>query len=342
MSTQATGRSLVVALPPHERSEVSVARIMWSVVLALMPTTLVGIWFYGIRAAVVTLTAVGASVVVEHVIVRYFFRRDTTTVTDGSAVVTGMLLAYNVPAGIPLWQLVVGAVVAIGVAKMAFGGIGNNPFNPALVGRAFMLVSFPVDMTTWPVPGSQGFATWNLDAVTAATPLGLVKEAGAGGLSAVADQLPSYGSLFLGNIGGCIGEASALAVVLGGLYLVWKGFVPWVVPLLYLAGLGLVTGIAWAIDPGTYIDPLYHILAGGAMLGAWFMVTDMTTSPMSLTGRMVFAASAGLLAGIIRLFGGYPEGVSYSILIMNALVPVFDRHFKPRKFGYGASAGGAA
>ena len=178
--------------------------------------------------------------------------------------------------------------------------------------------------------------------MTAATPLGLVKEAGAGGLSAVADQLPSYGSLFLGNIGGCIGEASALAVVLGGLYLVWKGFVPWVVPLLYLAGLGLVTGIAWAIDPGTYIDPLYHILAGGAMLGAWFMVTDMTTSPMSLTGRMVFAASAGLLAGIIRLFGGYPEGVSYSILIMNALVPVFDRHFKPRKFGYGASAGGAA
>ena len=342
MSTQATGRSLVVALPPHERSDVSVARIMWSVVLALMPTTLVGIWFYGIRAAVVTLTAVGASVVVEHVIVRYLFRRDTTTVTDGSAVVTGMLLAYNVPAGIPLWQLVVGAVVAIGVAKMAFGGIGNNPFNPALVGRAFMLVSFPVDMTTWPVPGSQGFATWNLDAVTAATPLGLVKEAGAGGLSAVADQLPSYGSLFLGNIGGCIGEASALAVVLGGLYLVWKGFVPWVVPLLYLAGLGLVTGIAWAIDPGTYIDPLYHILAGGAMLGAWFMVTDMTTSPMSLTGRMVFAASAGLLAGIIRLFGGYPEGVSYSILIMNALVPVIDRHFKPRKFGYGASAGGAA
>lgn len=342
MSTQASGQALVVALPPHERSNVSVARIMWAVVVALIPTTLAGVWFYGIRAAVVTAVAVGASVLVEHLVVRYVFKRDTTTVTDGSAVVTGMLLAYNVPAGIPLWQVVVGAVVAIGIAKMAFGGIGNNPFNPALVGRAFMLVSFPVDMTTWPVPGSQSFLTWNLDAVTAATPLGLVKEAGAGGLSAVAADLPGYGALFMGNIGGCIGEASALAVIIGGLYLVWKGYIAWQLPLLYLAGLAVTTGIAWAIDPGTYIDPLYHMLAGGAMLGAWFMVTDMTTSPMSITGRMVFAGGAGVLTGLIRLFGGFPEGVSYSILIMNALVPVIDRHIKPRKFGYGKSAGGAA
>lgn len=334
MSTQSETKGLIVALPPHERSDVSVARIMWSVVAALIPTTLVGVYFYGLRALVVTLVAVAASVVVEHLIVRYMFKRETTTVTDGSAVVTGMLLAFNVPASIPLWQVVVGAIVAIGVAKMAFGGIGNNPFNPALVGRAFMLVSFPVDMTTWPVPGAQRFFAWNLDAVTAATPLGIVKEAGTGGLSAIADQLPSYGALFLGNIGGCIGEASALAVIIGGIYLIYKGFIPWMVPLVYLAGLAIVTGIAWAIDPGTYIDPLYHILAGGAMLGAWFMVTDMTTSPMSITGRIVFAATAGVLAGIIRLFGGFPEGVSYSILIMNAFVPVIDRHLKPRKFGY--------
>jgi electron transport complex protein RnfD len=339
MSTQSVQKGLVVALPPHERSDVSVARIMWSVVAALIPTTLVGVYFYGIRALTVTLVAVAASVAVEHFIVRYMFKRETTTVNDGSAVVTGMLLAFNVPASIPLWQVVVGAIVSIGVAKMAFGGIGNNPFNPALVGRAFMLVSFPVDMTTWPVPGGQGFFAWNLDAVTAATPLGIVKEAGAGGLSAVADQLPSYGALFLGNIGGCIGEASALAVILGGIYLIYKGFIPWMVPLVYLAGLAVVTGIAWAIDPGTYIDPLYHILAGGAMLGAWFMVTDMTTSPMSIAGRIIFAGSAGVLAGVIRLFGGFPEGVSYSILIMNALVPVIDRHVKPRKFGY---KGGAA
>lgn len=342
MSTQATDQSLVVALPPHERSDLSVSRIMWTVALALIPTTLVGVWFYGIRAAMVTLVAVGASVAVEHFVVRYMFRRDTTTVTDGSAVVTGMLLAFNVPASVPLWQIAVGAIVAIGVGKMAFGGIGNNPFNPALVGRAFMLISFPVDMTTWPVPGSQGFFAWNLDAVTAATPLGLVKEAGTGGLSNVAADLPSYSSLFLGNIGGCIGEASALAVILGGLYLIWKGYIAWQVPVAFLAALGAVTGIAWAADPSTYVDPLYHILAGGAMLGAVFMVTDMTTSPMSLTGRLVFAAGAGVLTGLIRLFGGFPEGVSYSILIMNSLVPVIDRHIKPRKFGYGKAAGGAA
>ncbi|MFP4152213.1 MAG: RnfABCDGE type electron transport complex subunit D [Alkalispirochaeta sp.] len=346
MSTQsaqtpagASTKGLVVALPPHERSDVSVARIMWSVVVALIPTTLAGVWFYGIRALVVTLTAVAASVAVEHFVVRYMFRKETTTVTDGSAVVTGMLLAFNVPAGIPLWQVVVGAIVAIGVAKMAFGGIGNNPFNPALVGRAFMLVSFPVDMTTWPEPGSQGFLAWNLDAATTATPLGLVKGAGTGGLGSIADQLPSYGALFLGDIGGCIGEASALAVIIGGVFLIWKGFIPWMVPLVYLTGLAIVTGIAWAIDPGTYIDPLYHILAGGAMLGAWFMVTDMTTSPMSIPGRIVFAGIAGILAGVIRLFGGFPEGVSYSILIMNAFVPVIDRHIKPRKFGY--AKGGA-
>jgi Na+-translocating ferredoxin:NAD+ oxidoreductase subunit D len=337
-STQSTRDGLIVALPPHERSDVSVARIMWSVVLALVPTTLVGVYFYGLRALVVTLVAVGASVAVEHLIVRYLFRKETTTVTDGSAVVTGMLLAFNVPAGIPLWQIVVGAVVAIGVAKMAFGGIGNNPFNPALVGRAFMLISFPVDMTTWPIPGAQGLTAWDLNAVTGATPLGLVKEAAGSGLASVADQLPSYGSLFLGNIGGCIGEASALAVLIGGIYLIWKGFIPWMVPLVYLAGLALVTGIAWVIDPATYIDPLYHILAGGAMLGAWFMVTDMTTSPMSIPGRIVFAGLAGILAGVIRLFGGFPEGVSYSILIMNAFVPVIDRHIKPRKFGYGKPA----
>ncbi len=337
-STQSTRDGLVVALPPHERSDVSVARIMWAVVLALVPTTLVGVYFYGLRALVVTLVAVGASVAVEHLIVRYLFKKETTTATDGSAVVTGMLLAFNVPAGIPLWQIIVGAAVAIGVAKMAFGGIGNNPFNPALVGRAFMLVSFPVDMTTWPVPGAQGLTAWNLNAVTGATPLGLVKEAGSSGLAAVADQLPTYGSLFLGNIGGCIGEASALAVLIGGIYLIWKGFIPWMVPLVYLAGLALVTGIAWVIDPATYIDPLYHILAGGAMLGAWFMVTDMTTSPMSIPGRIVFAGLAGILAGVIRLFGGFPEGVSYSILIMNAFVPVIDRHIKPRKFGYGKPA----
>ncbi len=342
MSTQATDQSLGGARPPQRGGADSVSRMMGRVALAWIPTTLVGVWFCGIRAAVGPLVAVGASVAVEHLVVRYMFRRGTASVSDGAAVVAVMLLAFNVPASIPLWQVVVGAIVAIGVGKMAFGGIGNNPFNPALVGRAFMLISFPVDMTTWPAPGSQGFFAWNLDAVTAATPLGLVKEAGSGGLSDVAADLPSYGSLFVGNIGGCIGEASALAVIIGGLLLIWKGYIAWQVPVAFLVALAAVTGIAWAVDPGTYIDPLYHILAGGAMLGAVFMVTDMTTSPMSLTGRMVFAAGAGILTGLIRLFGGFPEGVSYGILIMNSLVPVIDRHIKPRKYGYRTNAGGAA
>lgn len=342
MSTQ----SLIVALPPHERSELSVAKIMWSVSLALVPTTVAGVWFYGIRALVVPAVSVAVCVLVEHLIVRYMFKREETTVTDGSAVVAGLLLAYNVPAGIPIWQIAVGAFVTIAIAKMAFGGIGNNPFNPALVGRAFMLVSFPVDMTTWPVPRSQGFLSWNLDAVTGATPLGLIKEAGSGGLAGSAPGaaaglgLPSYWELFVGNIGGCIGEASALAVLIGGVYLIWRGFVPVVVPLVYFVALAITTGIAWIVDPTTFMDPLYHMLAGGAMLGGIFMITDMTTSPMSIPGRMVFAAGAGLLTGLIRLFGGFPEGVSYAILIMNAFVPVIDRHMKPRKFGYGRPAGG--
>ncbi|TVR69309.1 MAG: RnfABCDGE type electron transport complex subunit D [Spirochaetaceae bacterium] len=312
---------------------------MWAVVLALIPTTLAGLYFYGIRAALVTLVAVAAAVAAEHFIVRYMLKRETSTVTDGSAVVTGMLLAFNVPASLPLWQIILGALVAIGVGKMAFGGIGNNPFNPALVGRAFMLISFPADMTTWPVPGAARMSL-DLSAVTGATPLGIVKDVGSVGLSAL--DLPSYLDLFLGRIGGCVGEASALAVILGGLFLVWRGYVPLPVPLAFLGSIALVTGIAWVVDPGVYIDPLYHILAGGAMLGAWFMVTDMTTTPMSLKGRVVFAASAGVITALIRLFGGFPEGVSYSILIMNALVPVIDRHMKPRKFGYGKQAGAAA
>lgn len=330
---------LIVSLPPHEKGDVTVTRIMWTVVAALLPTTIMGVWYYGIRALVVTLTAVAASVAVEYVITRFFFKSTNTSVADGSAVVTGMLLAYNVPASIPLWQIIVGSIVAIGVAKMAFGGIGNNPFNPALIGRAFMLASFPVQMTTWPVPGAARLS-WNLDALTAATPLGLLEEGGAEVISS--GSLPGYWDLFVGNVGGCIGEASASAILLGGLFLLWKGYIVWQAPVFYLAGLAGVTGIFWLVDPTSYADPLYHMLAGGAMLGAWFMVTDMTTSPMSVWGKALFAVLAGILAGVIRLVGGFPEGVSYSILIMNAFVPVIDRHVKPRRFGKSRATGGAA
>jgi electron transport complex protein RnfD len=306
---------------------------MWGVAGALLPALIAGVYFFGIRALVVTLFSVIACIAVEYLIQKYILRMEETTAMDGSAAVTGMLLAFNVPSSIPLWQILVGAIVSIGIAKMAFGGIGNNPFNPALIGRAFMLTSFPVSMTTWPVPGETRFM-WNTDAVTGATPLGLLKESGfAGG------EFPGYLNMFLGNQGGCIGEISALAVLIGGLYMLYRGWISWQVPILYLGSLALITAVFWAIDPAQYADPLFHVLAGGAMIGAWFMATDMTTSPMSIRGKVIFAVGGGLLAGLIRLIGGFPEGVSYSILLMNAAVPMIDKYVKPRTFGKERSRG---
>ncbi|MFW6338394.1 MAG: RnfABCDGE type electron transport complex subunit D [Alkalispirochaetaceae bacterium] len=323
----------VVSMPPHERSGESISTIMWGVAGALLPALIAGVYFFGIRALVVTLFSVIACIAVEYLVQRYILRMEETTALDGSAAVTGMLLAFNVPSSIPLWQILVGAIVSIGIAKMAFGGIGNNPFNPALIGRAFMLTSFPVSMTTWPVPGETRFP-WNTDAVTGATPLGLLKESGFAG-----SEFPGYLNMFLGNQGGCIGEISALAVLIGGLYMLYRGWISWQVPILYLGSLALITGLFWAIDPAEYADPLFHILAGGAMIGAWFMATDMTTSPMSIRGKVIFAVGGGLLAGLIRLIGGFPEGVSYSILLMNAAVPMIDKYVKPRTFGKEKSRG---
>ncbi|MFP4426005.1 MAG: RnfABCDGE type electron transport complex subunit D [Spirochaetaceae bacterium] len=323
----------VVSMPPHERSGESISTIMWGVAGALLPALIAGVYFFGIRALVVTLFSVIACIAVEYLVQRYILRMEETTALDGSAAVTGMLLAFNVPSSIPLWQILVGAIVSIGIAKMAFGGIGNNPFNPALIGRAFMLTSFPVSMTTWPVPGETRFL-WNTDAVTGATPLGLLKESGFAG-----SEFPGYLNMFLGNQGGCIGEISALAVLIGGLYMLYRGWISWQVPILYLGSLALITGLFWAIDPAEYADPLFHILAGGAMIGAWFMATDMTTSPMSIRGKVIFAVGGGLLAGLIRLIGGFPEGVSYSILLMNAAVPMIDKYVKPRTFGKEKSRG---
>jgi electron transport complex protein RnfD len=221
--------------------------------------------------------------------------------------------------------LLAGSVVAIGVAKMAFGGLGKNPFNPALVGRAFMLASFPVEMTSWPVPLTNA---WSLgaDAVTSATPLGILAEKGPA-------DLPGYMDLFLGKVGGCIGEVSALAILIGGLYMIYKKIITWHIPVFYLLSLAGFSGVLYLIDASKYADPLFHILAGGAMLGAWFMATDMVTSPMSIKGQIIFAVGGGILCGAIRIFGSYPEGCSYSILIMNAFVPLIDKYAKPKRFG---------
>ncbi len=315
---------LVVSLSPHQKGELDVEKIMWGVVIALVPAFGASIIFYGLHAVRVVVLSLVFCIGSEYLIQKFILKQKVTAF-DGSAAITGLLLAFNVPAGIPWWQLLTGSLVAVGVAKMAFGGLGKNPFNPALVGRAFMLASFPVEMTTWPVPLQN---IWNLgaDAVTSATPLGILAEKGT-------TQLPGYLDLFLGKTGGCIGEISALAIIIGGMFLLYKKIITWHIPVFYLLSLAGFSGVLWLIDSTRYADPLFHILAGGAMLGAWFMATDMVTSPMSVKGQIIFAVAGGILCGAIRIFGSYPEGCSYSILIMNAFVPLIDKYAKPKRFG---------
>lgn len=330
----------IVSLSPHAKGPLSTEKVMWAVVIALMPSFAFSAYFFGVRGIVVTLVATIACILTEFVIQKYLMKTKVTAF-DGSAAITGLLLAFNVPSSIPIWEVVLGAVFAIAIGKMVFGGLGRNPFNPALLGRAFMLVSFPVDMTTWPIPVKTQWL-WDMgkavDGTTAATPLGYLKEGVKMGesvtnLMAASPERFDYFNLFIGNVGGCIGEASAFAILLGGIYLLYKKIITWHIPVFYLGGLALITGVLWAMDPTKYADPLFHILAGGAMLGAWFMATDMVTSPMTVKGQIVFALCGGLLCGLIRIFGGYPEGCSYSILIMNAFVPLIDKYIKPTRFG---------
>ncbi|THB63718.1 MAG: RnfABCDGE type electron transport complex subunit D [Spirochaetaceae bacterium] len=315
----------IVSPSPHIYSKERTSTIMWWVSFALLPLVITSTWVFGLRSLVIILTAVGASVVSEYVISKYILKKQVL-ISDGSAVVTGILLAANLPVSIPVYQVVIGAIVAIGVGKMVFGGIGNNPFNPALVGRTFLLISFPVQMNTFPAPG---FSLWSssADAVSSATPLGI---AAAGGTMS---DLPGYMDIFLGQVGGTLGGIGVLAVLIGGLILIAKKIIDWQMPALFLGGIVLVTGSAWLIDPQAYLSPLFHIMAGGAMLGAFFMVTDYSTSPMTLKGKMIFAGSAGIITAVIRLFAALPDGVAYSILVMNALVPLIDRACRPKAFG---------
>jgi Na+-translocating ferredoxin:NAD+ oxidoreductase subunit D len=315
---------LVVSLSPHQKGDQELEKIMWGVVIALVPAFLASVYFYGINAVKVVGLALVFCIGTEFLIQK-FITKEKVTAFDGSAAITALLLAFNVPSSVPWWQLLAGSVVAIGVAKMTFGGLGKNPFNPALVGRAFMLASFPVEMTTWPVP-LQKVWEFGADAVTSATPLGVLAEKGT-------TDLPGYVDMFVGKIGGCIGEVSAVAILIGGLYMIYKKIITWHIPVFYLLSLAGFTGILWLIDSAKYADPLFHLLAGGAMLGAWFMATDMVTSPMSIKGQIIFAVFGGILCGAIRIFGSYPEGCSYSILIMNAFVPLIDKFAKPKRFG---------
>ncbi|MBO4499050.1 MAG: RnfABCDGE type electron transport complex subunit D [Bacteroidaceae bacterium] len=314
---------LILSTSPHLHNGDTVERNMYNVILALIPALIASFLFFGVGSLVVTLASVVSCVFFEWSITKYLLKRDRSTISDGSAVLTGLLLAFNLPSNLPLYIIVIGSLVAIGVGKMTFGGLGNNPFNPALVGRVFLLVSFPAKMTTWPVTGQ---LTAYADAVTGATPLALIKQG-------AIDQLPPLGQMFLGNTGGCIGEVSVLALLIGFAWLLHKKVITWHIPVSIMVTVFVLAGVMWLINPETYANPLYHLCSGGVMLGAIFMATDYVTSPMTGKGQIIYGICIGLLVMVIRLFGSYPEGMSFAILIMNSVVPLLDNWCKPKRFG---------
>ncbi len=321
---------LQVSGSPHVHSDESVRKIMWSVVIALMPAFLVSIFYFGLPVIVLTLVSVASCILFEWLIQRFLMKGECT-IGDGSAVITGLLVAFNVPANLPIWMLIVGDLVAIGIAKMAFGGLGKNLFNPAITARVFLLISFPQQMTSWPIAKPM----WNFaDAVTGPTPLGILKE----GTSSIVlsngkiGVMPDYVDMLLGQMGGSFGEVSAIAILIGAIYLLCRRVISWHIPVSFLLTAFVFAGIFWLVDPSQFANPFFHLITGGMMLGACFMATDMVTSPTSPWGMIVFGAGCGLITMIIRLFGAYPEGVSFSILIMNALVPLIDKAFKPKRF----------
>ncbi len=312
---------LYTSSSPHIRTDDSVRKIMWGVVIALLPTCLYSVWIYGWYSALLIGACVATAVGTEAVIQK--MRGVPVTITDGSAVIMGMLVACNIPPVISWWIPVIGTFVGMAIGKQAFGGLGCNIFNPALIGRAFLLAAYPKDMTTWKIVGTAA----KLDALTTATPLGILKEHGMPQLiQAFGTRFELYKSMFIGNIGGCIGETSALLILAGGIFMLMRKIITWHIPVSFLATLALATVIGGG-------DPLFAILAGGAMIGAWFMATDMVTSPLNPKGQLIFGVGCGLLTFVIRKFGGYPEGVSYSILIMNITVPLIDSYFPNRVFG---------
>ena len=320
---------LVISLSPHVHGGDSVKKNMYGVLIALIPAFLVSLYFFGLGALIVTATSVAACLFFEWAIGKFLMKKETTTICDGSAVITGVLLAFNLPSNLPIWIIILGALFAIGVGKMSFGGLGNNPFNPALAGRVFLLLSFPVQMTSWPVVGQ---LTAYSDATTAATPLNLMKQIAGGNIEALKD-LPSSFDLLIGNNGGCLGEVSALALLLGLAYMLWKKIITWHIPISILATVFVFSGIMHLVDPELYVSPVLQLLTGGLMLGAIFMATDYVTSPMSKKGMLIYGVCIGLLTVIIRLFGAYPEGMSFAILIMNAFTPLINTYCKPKRFG---------
>ncbi|MGM9916467.1 RnfABCDGE type electron transport complex subunit D [Anaerotignum sp.] len=308
--------NFVVSGTPHVRSKESIQSIMRDVIIALVPATAMGIYYFGLKALILIVAAIVSAVFFEWLYEK--ITKKPVTISDLSAVVTGLLLAMNLPASAPVWVPIVGSAFAIIFAKQLFGGLGQNFINPALAGRAFLLASYPTEMTTWTAP--TGFS--GADAVAVATPLSELK-AGTG-LSA------SLGDLIVGNVGGCIGETCAIALIIGGIYLLYKHVISWKIPVIYIATVFILFAV---IGRHSVRMPLQEIMAGGVMLGGIFMATDYASSPVTPKGQVIFAIGAGLITYLIRTFGGYPEGVSYSILLMNVCVPLIERFTEPTIFG---------
>ena len=317
---------LLVSPSPHLHTKTSTKSLMRDVVIAMIPAVIVSVLFYGWAELLVLGVSVTSCVLLEYLITKYLLNKPCT-VCDMSAVVTGVLLALNLPASTPWWVVFIGAVVAIGVAKMTFGGLGQNLFNPAIVGRVFLLISFPTYMTNWAKPN--GFiSTAAVDAFTGATPLGLAKE---GGVAAV-EGLDYMDMLFF-NIGGSAGELSALAILVGFVYLLARRVIKPYITLSILATVAVFSGIFWAVNPAEFTGPVFNLLTGGVLLGAVFMATDYVTSPMSNVGGIIFGVGIGLITMLVRYFGAYPEGMSFAILIMNAVVPLINKWCHTKKFG---------
>lgn len=323
---------LNISPSPHTHGMETTRKLMFGVVLALMPALFTSVFYFGIGALIVTATSVASCIFFEYLIQRFILKKPIS-ITDGSALVTGLLLAFNLPSNIPFFIIIIGSLVAIGIAKMTFGGLGNNPFNPALVGRVFMLISFPVQMTSWPVPA--GFKTGYTDAITGATPLAIIKEGIKNGesLSTLMEKVPTTIQMFLGKMGGSIGEVAALALLIGFAYLLYKKIITWHIPVSVIGSVTVFTTILWLVNPESNADPLFHLLTGGVLLGAIFMATDYVTSPMNPKAMIIYGCGIGILTVIIRVWGAYPEGVSFAILIMNAFVPLMNAYIKPKRFG---------
>ena len=327
-----TDERIIISASPHVHSDSTSRKMMYDVLIALIPAFLVSLYVFGLPALVLTSVAITSCILFEYVIQKYLLKTEVT-VSDGSALITGILLAFNLPSSLPIWMIIIGSLVAIGIAKLSFGGLGNNIFNPALVGRVFLLISFPAQMTSWPTPFEN--TTKLVDAITGETTLGIIKEGLMYGetMTTLADKLPDASELFLGFTSGSAGEMSGLALILGGIYLLARKVITWHIPVTILVAMFALTGIFWLVDPELYANPTIHILSGGAILGAFYMATDLVTSPMTKKGMIIFALGIAIITVVIRLFGSYPEGISFAILIMNAFVPLIDKYFKPRRFG---------